>query len=185
MSWTISRNEENSENLRDLKAAIDDAHRENILMFCAVSDQGRKAYHESYPGICGHIFRIGAATEAENFWERVEGPEVDFLFPGENVMVEAMDSISLPNSKSLSGSSLATALAAGLAAQILYCVKIIAPESLIRVGSYDGMNRVLHRLCRGGSRFPQVFTLFNIEFGDLPREGTRKLQDIVLKLLNL
>lgn len=185
MSWAIERTENNSEALKDLAAAIDEAHQKNILMFCAGNDRGLSSYYnESYPANCGHVFCIGAATATGERSVWVRDSEVDFLFPGDNVMVEAMD-ISLPLGNLVSGSSLAAALAAGLAAQILYCVEIAAPESLTRVGSYEGMNRVLQGLCIGKSRFPLVSSLFNTEFGDLPWEGTSKLQDIVQKLLNL
>jgi len=124
MSWTIDPpkdlDQEDGEVKRKLADAIQAAANANILMFCAASDKGAK-FTDTFPSRASNcIFTIGAAdaTGAVDAW--VGNPlNVNFTFPGTNVDV---DDSAL--GKNVTGSSIATAYAAGLAALILYIVQI-------------------------------------------------------------
>ncbi|KAI0906245.1 hypothetical protein F4823DRAFT_90753 [Ustulina deusta] len=126
MSWTIERTDINSEDIKALETEIRAAANQNILMFCAAADQG--AYRDrTYPAASStkNIIKIGAA-EASGAALRSVGDQalIDFIFPGHQV---AMDQAHDPKVKSyptLTGSSVATALASGLAAVILYTVQL-------------------------------------------------------------
>lgn len=117
MSWTIEDFKGGRE-FPDLKKAIDHAHKNRIIMFCSASDQGRNSavacYPGAYPGAC---IRIGScsASDVPSVWVNLK--QVDFLLPGENIVVRNSDS----TSESQTGSSFATAVAAGLGGLILYC----------------------------------------------------------------
>ncbi|KAM7190402.1 Peptidase S8/S53 domain containing protein [Rhypophila sp. PSN 637] len=137
MSWTVGP-PENDTVRRDLEKAITDAANENTLMFCSASDKGANQ-NETYPSkATNNIFKIGAANPAgrPDQWVR----NVDFIFPGSNtvehdakssffVSTTSSDGQVLPGVTTketlvVSGSSIATALAAGLAALLLHCVQV-------------------------------------------------------------
>ena len=75
-----------------------------------------------------YIFRIGAAEASGAAWKWVDPSDVDFFFPGHNVLKDRPeDFMALENGgKTTTGSSFATAFATGLAALILYCVQLSA-----------------------------------------------------------
>jgi len=130
MSWTISRTGSNEDELRDLENAILLATERNILMFCSATDQGVFKDH-SYPGEAStkKLFKIGAAEASGAAFKWIGDPaKVDFIFPGHKVVHERPGPAGVLTDKlypaSLTGSSVATALASGLAAVILYCMQV-------------------------------------------------------------
>ncbi|KAH8805997.1 hypothetical protein F5884DRAFT_801362 [Xylogone sp. PMI_703] len=134
MSWTIERTENNTKGISDLEKAIERAAKEGILMFCAATDQGALK-DRSYPAASStkKIFKIGAA-EASGTALKWLGDQraVDFIFPGHNVVKERPGDVPVDKYTSLTGSSVATALASGLAAVILYCVQVGAQPARAR-----------------------------------------------------
>ncbi|KAI0902147.1 hypothetical protein F4806DRAFT_445844 [Annulohypoxylon nitens] len=126
MSWTIEKTDRNGDDIKKLEDAISLAARKNILMFCAATDQG--AYKDNtYPAASAtkNIFKIGAA-EASGAVLKWVGDQslVDFIFPGHKVIMERHDNPNIKNYTAVTGSSVATALASGLAAVILHCVQL-------------------------------------------------------------
>ncbi|KAH6609619.1 intracellular serine protease [Trichoderma cornu-damae] len=124
MSWTIDPPEDEEER-RLLEAAIGEAAKADILMFCSASDKGAKQ-NATYPSMATtKIFTIGAATAsgAADPWVGNLG-NINFTFPGTKVEIEGGRSGSDASLREATGSSLATALAAGLAALVLYCVQV-------------------------------------------------------------
>lgn len=128
MSWTITppSNETESEqhDLRELESAIMEASQANILMFCSASDEGAN-HAATFPSkaLPGKIFKIGGADANGGLYDRVgDISVVDFILPGQLVASEDWTE-SAPSKNHWSGSSVATALAAGLAALILYCAR--------------------------------------------------------------
>lgn len=128
MSWTIERTDDNANQIEELKNAISNAAAAGILMFCAANDQGI-ARDDSFPafGNADKLFKIGAAGASGSMWKWVGDPaEVDFIFPGQNVVRERPKDAPLEKCNTLTGSSVATAIAAGLAALVLCCVQLAA-----------------------------------------------------------
>ncbi|KAI0146018.1 hypothetical protein F4776DRAFT_609046 [Hypoxylon sp. NC0597] len=127
MSWTIEKTDRNVADIEQLEEAIGLAARRNILMFCAATDQG--AYKDrTYPAATTttkNIFKIGAAEASGTALKWVGDQSlVDFIFPGHKVPMKRHDNPNVKNYTALTGSSVATALASGLAAVILYCVQL-------------------------------------------------------------
>ncbi|KAL6878819.1 hypothetical protein J3F83DRAFT_724010 [Trichoderma novae-zelandiae] len=124
MSWTIDPPEDEEER-RFLDAAIVEAANADILMFCSASDKGAKQ-NLTYPSkATTKIFTIGAATAsgAADSWVGNLG-NINFIFPGTKVEMDGRRSGADTSSREVTGSSVATALAAGLAALVLYCVQV-------------------------------------------------------------
>lgn len=129
MSWTIKPPIETA------KADFDNAMhmamngKNHALMFCAASDQGKfsdRTYpHRSNPS----SFRIGAAAATGKIMDTVgDADDLSFIFPGHEVVVDNwyddVKDTTLKKFEAHTGSSVATALAAGLAALIMECVRL-------------------------------------------------------------
>lgn len=121
---------ERGADLQTLGNAIKKALDRGIVVFCAAGDAGIFTDEEyPYEFDRSRIIRIGAATDDGRPWERSgDTHSLDFIFPGCSVVSRnARLEGALPNDfHEKTGSSVATALAAGLAALILYCVRLAA-----------------------------------------------------------
>jgi len=117
---------------KDLEKLINDASDKGILMFCSVEDTG-VATDTTYPGSLypEKVFRIGAANP-EGRPSRWTNDQCNYIFPGDKVRQEywrytggslAAHAQTIP---ALSGASIATALATGLAGVILNCALLSA-----------------------------------------------------------
>ena len=125
ISWSIEKTEFNKDDICELERALDAAAKKDIILVCAASDQG--AYKDrTYPAAYSKkILKIGAA-EASGTALKWLGDQtaVDFILPGHQVVVDRHGDAKSAKYTTLTGSSIATALASGLAAVILYCVQI-------------------------------------------------------------
>ncbi|KAI8718222.1 Peptidase-S8 domain-containing protein [Fusarium sp. LHS14.1] len=131
MSWTIPVPEDGSKEKQLLDAVLERACRQKVLMFCSSSDQINATEH--YPSAYKRqrFFLIGAAHDDGSAYGHA-GKDNDFIFPGVSVNTSGGNSLPLyladktSSTKESTGSSIATALAAGLAAMITYCFKTSA-----------------------------------------------------------
>ncbi|RAK99153.1 subtilisin-like protein [Aspergillus ibericus CBS 121593] len=127
MSWTIRETEDNYNSISALRDAIRAALDANILLFGAASDKGAVTEIE-YPCFYDRrIFRIGAATADGRVYDPTGNPQhLSFIFPGHSVAPRnPYLEKGLPiDSEEKSGSSISTALAAGLAALVLHCIRL-------------------------------------------------------------
>jgi hypothetical protein len=120
MSWTIYKSSDDpaDEGIKSMQTAVKNAEAKNIIMFCASQDSGWAGYRKPYPATernTDTLKRVGSAGIHGGRSDYVNPKEVDYLFPGEVAMAgRAM-------SANISGSSAATALAAGLAGLIMWC----------------------------------------------------------------
>ena len=124
MSWTIEASLTDSKDLALFEDAISKAKGEEILMFCATSDQGSISSENCYPGKWGNCIRIGAATALGDKCTWVPDGHYDYLLPGKNIPFQWKRSDGF-SSWYESGSSLSTALAAGLGGLLLYCNRVV------------------------------------------------------------
>ncbi|EWG38282.1 hypothetical protein FVEG_01541 [Fusarium verticillioides 7600] len=123
MSWTIDPPKDDRER-QDLENAVVEAANANILMFCSARDKG--AHNApTYPSkATNKIFTIGAANSSGASVDYVgNASELSYTFPGDKVEVDSGPGRRTPP-EIVDGSSVATALAAGLAALILYCIQV-------------------------------------------------------------
>ncbi|PNP51300.1 hypothetical protein THARTR1_08057 [Trichoderma harzianum] len=114
MSWTIESNSAEGQEIKQLKDAISSAENKNILMFCSADDKGAISSDHCYPNAWKKSLLIGAANETGSMCDWVPAHQASemFIFPGLNIpfspWIDAPDNFE-------SGSSVATAIAAGLA----------------------------------------------------------------------
>jgi hypothetical protein len=124
MAWSIDYESSKGGDITELSSALLAAHSAGILMFCSCIDRGAALQDESFPGRSGYPFRIGAASASGEKLPCVAGPKSEYLLPGENVKPEEPDAWSHDRSGPI-GSSIATALATGLAGALLYCDRLL------------------------------------------------------------
>lgn len=162
MSWTIERTKTNAADIADLESAIQSAAAEGILMFCAANDQGISS-DTSFPAASSTklLFKIGAAEASGDIWKWVgNANDVDFIFPGHNVVKDRPNDPPLEKCKTLTGSSVATAFASGLAALILYCVQLGAlnTQALNERSAQSGsVSMVDYKAIKGHDRMKEAF----------------------------
>lgn len=116
-----------AEAIGKLEAAIDEAVRQNILIFCSASDRIEEEAKNSLPyrQAPDHVFRIGAALPHGQPAPQTEDKDkVDYFFPGIQV-AEDFNPRETKLPRSHDGSSVATALAAGLASLVMYCAAVM------------------------------------------------------------
>lgn len=132
ISWTMKKPD--SPKVRE---RFDEALKrvKDIPVFCSAADQGRfpdLTYpHAGLPIGSSCSFRIGAAADTGSTPSFV-GDAIDFIFPGHKVVIDQkqwsdykdVDDVQLREFPSHTGSSVATALASGLAALVLECVRL-------------------------------------------------------------
>lgn len=125
MSWSIE-NDDSDSDLQDLLGALNRAHSVGILMFCSCIDRGASRKDDSYPGTSGYAIKIGAANSSGEKLQWVSTSQSDYLLPGENVQPQEPTADAWSGYRSGPfGSSIATALAAGLAGVLLYYDRLI------------------------------------------------------------
>ncbi|KAF3170663.1 hypothetical protein TWF788_010126 [Orbilia oligospora] len=130
MSWSFKL--DNSSCTREeglaFKNAIDNAVAQGIILFGAMPDKGPIAedIKRRYPVGLDNVIRITAAAKSG---ERLKFNQTDvpeLLFPGDEVEIGSEESVKI------TGSSVATALAAGFAALTILCIKLQAAGMLDR-----------------------------------------------------
>lgn len=150
MSWTVQDLEDDHDNkvedIARLRSALDRAVKAKILLFCSAPDIGAASpqvlssyYPFGYSAISDSMFKIGAAKADGSMYGWAGDPRsVDFILPGHNVELREGDRIHEEDDIPKTGSSVATALAAGLAALIIHCVRLGAVYSWHRGRVNDG-----------------------------------------------
>ncbi|XXG94926.1 hypothetical protein Hte_001185 [Hypoxylon texense] len=120
MSWNIERSRSNEADIDALASQIKAAANRNIIMYCAAQDKGQlgNSEVEVYPAGSDttKLKIVGAADPTGHPLNIVDTDKVHYLFPGEVVLEN--------DGKTITGSSAATALAAGTAAMILFCYEL-------------------------------------------------------------
>ncbi|KLU81870.1 hypothetical protein MAPG_00951 [Magnaporthiopsis poae ATCC 64411] len=130
MGWSINT----SVKIPALHEALQAVEHARIIMFCASIDEGAKASDNAYPARAStSCMKIGACTVDGDKLSWVSEENSKFLLPGDAPISAAGDKDQWsPHRHLLAGSSVATARAAGLAAALLYCDRLIgAPRAKI------------------------------------------------------
>lgn len=168
ISWTIRNmaakdatayHGQESEALESLKGAIDRAKERGILIFCSASDDITKKGAETLPYSQAreYIFRIGAA-DAYGWSDKATEDQrtIDYFLPGNQVADDFNPrTVRAEELKYRDGSSVATALAAGLASLILYLTNLMKayystdPKNMSKFSRYGDLLRRRDGLKKG------------------------------------
>lgn len=160
MSWSISRKSVTQETYHDFDSCIRNAYDQGISMFCSATDQGqtKEASSDTYmPAVFGDPLKIGAATPEGGKWSFTGSQKVDFYLPGVDIPVT--DKAGVVSFEQ--GSSFATAIAAGLAALLQYCIGCAVRDDTTTPDlRTDDMKHAFHKLCSTHREIPEVGEFF-------------------------
>jgi hypothetical protein len=164
MSWTI----ETPEETKLLENAIGAALDEEILLFCASNDQGNLT-DVPYPAKAAgtkisKIFKIGSATVL-GLRDMAAQDSVDFIAPGAEFVKRTLHDDDQGFAGPRSGSSIATARCAGLAAVILQCIMLIQTDYTKKsVRTHNNMVAMLKRLVDDNDKdnYLRVWKVFEV-----------------------
>ena len=190
MSWSIHGPDvDGTRTKRDeFEKSLERAYQEGITTFCTASDHGRNAESAAandLPAAFPYPIKIGAARADGNASAQVGYELVDFYLPGHKI---TLDEHQPAKGQAQSGSSLATAVAAGLAALLQYCNSIAHHEKKSEKKTSHALGtsqtrQAFKHLCALTSRFPEVKKLFgDTKNLDRPNEVMEKYQKIALDL---
>ncbi|KAI2629599.1 peptidase S8/S53 domain-containing protein [Hypoxylon sp. NC1633] len=129
MSWTVEGRKDDGQDIQRLRKAVERAANKDILMFGSASDQGPNTAEKTYPGGFDECFRIGAASDEGVRLHWVNALDGQFLFPGKRLPFHSPDRDSYFYE---TGSSFATACAAGLAGVLLYFDRLIREKGNLK-----------------------------------------------------
>jgi hypothetical protein len=164
MSWAIESSRSASDIL-EFHKAVKEAEEKDIIMFCAFSDQGNVSSTDCFPSEFTETLTVGAATALGHPCTWVNKELVQLLLPGEHIIIEANPT---SPSKPESGSSMATALAAGLAALLLYITQLVKPDAYEQLRKPKEMKDRLMKV-GGTEKYIPAKDLFRLEFKDDPK----------------
>ncbi|KAI9667432.1 MAG: hypothetical protein M1821_000247 [Bathelium mastoideum] len=180
MSWTLENLSQGE--VDTLTRAINAAVEDHILLFCSSDDMGNTGAGSTYPGKITHnTFRIGAATSSGSRAERVKSSSIDYLFPGSKNYIPKSISIA-SDEESPTASSLATALASGLAGLILKCDAMTRDADNAERWEHKEMKRAFNNIgLPDDERYIQVWNVFEhfLKEADEESQAMKILEDIV------
>lgn len=194
MSWSITKTANNKSGIQLLEKALLAAKEANILMFSAASDQGYNETNQVWPSSArsSGVFCIGAAKGSGQV-EDVAEKEAEYVFPGSGGPMRTPKLASGEKATAAeiaSSSSFATALAAGMAALVLYCTdltEIMPDEKRKLLRNATVMKAIFNGMgTKGYRKYIAVKKYFPQEFAELDwYEGAtqQKLHDAVKKIL--
>jgi len=114
-----------------------------VAVFCSVSDERPKTDEQVFPEcLKGQVIPIGAATIQGHAHPAIDENAASFLLPG----------VEIPSGEGelRTGSSIATALAAGLGGLLVYVARGLCPQHpLLLRPARDALENAMKRLCRG------------------------------------
>ncbi|KAF4452933.1 Peptidase S8/S53, subtilisin/kexin/sedolisin [Fusarium austroafricanum] len=114
---------------RVMEKKIIEAGKAGIVMTCSTHDEGsriQKAYPASSMGDCIALLVLAACDEYGKLLRDIEPSLYSYMLRGQNVPAGVVEFIQ--SSEKISGSSVATALAAGLCSLILTCARLADPN---------------------------------------------------------
>jgi hypothetical protein len=160
MSWSFNKNDKGlgSNAVNQFEAALRGAVGRGILLFASLNDSERANLTDYLPvSSSDSVIRIGSQTSRGHQTDFSQQKSADFLFPGSNVPLPVPGSTT-GATEDVSGSSIATAFAAGLAGLILYIMRVHASskdgederkecdERLLEARKKSGMARIFKAL---------------------------------------
>ncbi|TRX88928.1 hypothetical protein FHL15_010156 [Xylaria flabelliformis] len=121
----------NKDYAKSLQQAVIAANNDDIVQFCSHDDEGWNT-DSSWPADCGHVKIVVACNKYGAFTDR-EPRKYHYQIPGINIFTGAVPY--LESKDTMSGSSVATAIAAGLSSLVLSCHRLQnGPDSKMTFG---------------------------------------------------
>jgi hypothetical protein len=165
MSWTFDqKNHQTRQETLDFRTMIQEASK-GALLFASMNDaEPMVDAGDFYPVGLPDVFKIGSAKNWGANASFAQEGKSEYLFPGENVKLEGLGGNIMP----FSGSSLATAFAAGMAGLIIYSMRVH-----LATNDSEVLEEVKERRLAEAKMKVGMTKIFNI-LGDNLATGTQK-----------
>ncbi|KAK0654007.1 peptidase S8/S53, subtilisin/kexin/sedolisin [Cercophora samala] len=108
-----------------LTTAVAEAHRKGIVMLCSTHDEGSNV-DQAYPASLVETLTVAACNEYGTLYRPIKTDGFQYMVQGLNVPAGVIPF--LDSADRISGSSVATAIAAGLSSLILSCLRLANPH---------------------------------------------------------
>ncbi|UKZ61193.1 uncharacterized protein TrAtP1_002463 [Trichoderma atroviride] len=185
MSWSFKAKggDCSTEEIATFKETISKAKAHGILLFASLNDEEGVNIDDYYPCGLSDVFKIGSATK---WGDKAQHSRTgsNFILPGKDISLPDVDN----RIKDVSGSSIATAFAAGLAGLVLFAlsahmhIKDEVEESLKKdrlnhAKSKEGMNTIFNILSgnRQGSKTNDIWVSLDEKFPEKTDKGEPSL----------
>ena len=186
MSWSIRKKGLDNGKRKEFQESIRRAYTEGITMFCAASDHdmtSESTAEDDIPAAFIEPIKIGSPRADGNPLTQVGRGKVEYYLPGDKVV---LDGYQPAKGQPQSGSSLATAVTAGLAALLKYCNSFGSDETdkeKTGRGLTTEVTRAAFRSLSSQSGFLEVKTHFgDTKDRDHPKQVKERYRRIALDL---
>ncbi|UKZ55066.1 hypothetical protein TrVGV298_008883 [Trichoderma virens] len=145
MSWTFHERGATAAQTEAFKRAIQNASSKNIILLSSLNDMEMTMLEEWYPIRLYEVIRVGSATKWGEKTESGNNRRSNYLFPAKDISLPAPDG-SGDEAELISGSSVATAFAAGLAGLIIYAgraLSYLSPDDHQRLAIADTRDKIM------------------------------------------
>jgi len=165
--------------LSELKEAVSEALGNDIVMLASTADEGCNAKGQ-WPAQCEGVIRIAACTPNGAYIERTTRPhdEETFALQGQGIELKFQEVGPEDASHKVSGSSVATAMAAGTASLILACRRLVLSQhrSQTSPGEHtsrfaghrrDSVKEIMNRMAEGSeTKYVKPWTVLSAVSGE-------------------
>ncbi|RMJ17997.1 hypothetical protein CDV36_002316 [Fusarium kuroshium] len=157
MSWTFEEKMVPVEQRTNFKNAIQKASNKGIILLSSLNDKEMTSIKNWLPVNLNQVIKVGSATKWGDKAEFSKRKSANYLFPGQDIPLPSTIGSAGGNEKEVaSGSSLATAFAAGLAGLIIYTGRALSclhsglstneKEHLNTIATHPSIERVFRSL---------------------------------------
>ncbi|KAK3400893.1 hypothetical protein B0T20DRAFT_154676 [Sordaria brevicollis] len=154
MSWILRVTNEVRRDAENLNDMLDNDKSKNIILYCAARDNRGNDLADAvyYPADCRTTKSIGGADTFNQPLRYVTLDKTDFVFPSKSVLPE--------QDVADGGNSVATAVATGVAALVLYCLREDKVRFKAKVTPVKLMELLFKKLRDKNSRYVDLAELF-------------------------
>lgn len=135
--------------IRELKEAIKAAANSGILIFCSTADDRTEARTSIWPADCDQVIKVAASDPYGRALPDSER-QVDVVVDGDRLTAHGPKYMKNHAEKVISGSSVATALAAGLASLCLCLIRMVnTPEQALELQDKTKILKLFDKMSEG------------------------------------
>jgi hypothetical protein len=132
----------------ELEIAINKAFNEGIVILASINGEGANAESPAFPASLGNVIAIGSADNQGSPSRGTVEEQADFLLPGEQINAHVEFLNGLAATSAISGPSVATAIASGLASLVLACDRFALHSQVEDEAKWTQHRRLRHHVVK-------------------------------------
>jgi subtilisin family serine protease len=131
-----------------LDISINEASKEGVVILASINGEGANAKTSAFPASHPNVIAIGSADSQGSPSRGTVDGEAEFLLPGEHIIAHAEFLNGLADASEISGPSVATAIASGLASLVLACDRFALHSQAKDEADWLNHQRLRHKVVR-------------------------------------